>query len=256
MAVEQCVRFFKAVLEHERFIGQDIECGAFADKPALVKHKHTRAQVNYKLKIVRCNEFRAGQRLQKLLELAPATRVKPASRFIQHKHGRFACQHTSQTDPTFLALTESVWLSLFEPAKPDQRKARRNKFFQLRPVNAQLTRAKGDIVKHGRCNQLVIRVLEQQTDLLSDAINCLACERFTGNPHMRLLGQVFGQQTVQMQQQRGFASTIRPEHTNAFIWRNCETDVVQRAAAARIRIRQVPDFDCRVHFHPRAHMAR
>lgn len=237
MAVEQCVRFFKAVLEHERFIGQDIECAAFTDEPALVKHKHSRAQINHKLKIVRCNEFRAGQRLQELLELAPATRVKPAGWFVQHKHCRFACQHARQTDPTFLALTESVGLSLFEPAKPDHRKARRNKFFQLRSIDAQLTRAKGDIVKHGRCNQLVIRVLEQQTDLLADALDCLACERFTGNPHMWLLGHVFGQQTVQMQQQRGFARTVRPEHTNAFTGRNCETDVVERTSAARIRIR-------------------
>ena len=76
------------------------------------------------------------------------------------------------------------------------------------PLESQIKRSESDVFPHSRTKELIIRVLKHEPDALTDLPECGPSYRNAVDGHgsgLRIGRQTFGQQAVQMHQQRCLA---------------------------------------------------
>jgi hypothetical protein len=241
--------------KHQRLVVQQLHRRPVRHDAPAVQHDRPRTHLDRQLQVVRRNQFRRRNLAQHGLELAAPARVQIARRFVQDQHRRFAREHARQADPAFFPVAKMVRRAVAEIGKPCLRQRQADALPDLGFVESQLFRAERHVLLHRRAEKLVVGVLEQQPHPPPDRFQILPRDGFAEDPDRAVRSRFIGQNAVQMQQQGGFSGAVRPEERDAFARCDAETHAAQRLRPVVVTVVQIRDFNGRVHFQPRAHMA-
>ena len=106
MDVPQNMRPFQSVREHQRFVVQQLSHRSVGHHFAAVEHNRPRAEFHREFQIMGRDQFGGWNLTQERLEFPAAARIEITGGLVQHQHGRFARQHSSQTDAALFAMTQ------------------------------------------------------------------------------------------------------------------------------------------------------
>jgi hypothetical protein len=95
---------------------------------------------------------------------------------------------------------------------------------------AEVERAERDVLAHGRHEQLVVGVLEHEPDARPQLAGIAAPDVDPGHGQLTLAGQ----QTVEVQHQRGLAGAVRPEHRDTLAVAHAEVEPVEPGNAVGV----------------------
>src|SRR5260221_13501173 len=147
-------------------------------------------------------------------------------------------------------------LPLFKSVQPDLSQTLPHQWFQVRLRNSKLPRAKSYVLENCCGDQLIIGVLEQKPDALTNRFEVVRINGLAANPDGRLGRDALREETIEMQQQRGFAGTVGAKYSHAFLVIDGEGELVQGEAAMMwVLVRKPADLQGSTQFQPRAHMA-
>jgi len=90
-------------------------------------------------------------------------------------------------------------------------------------IEPEIRRTKGNVLLNGRGEDLVVRVLEDDTDKFPDLPTVLLCYGFASDKHGT--GCRF-KNTIEVLEQRTLSRTIRSDHRDTGISRGYEIDIV------------------------------
>ncbi len=156
MMVEEAVRFFQAVGQHERLVGEQRNRWAMGNEAAFVQDQNAGAKVNCQFQVMSGDQLGARQVSEQGLELAPATGVEVAGWFIEYQDARLAGKDAGEADTPFLAVAQPVRFALFESRQPDQVQRTFHARAEGVPFQAQLSRAEGHVFEYGGGDELVV----------------------------------------------------------------------------------------------------
>ncbi len=146
----QYVRSLKIVGQHHRLVIKQVRGRAFGDDQALVQNNDALAQLDHQLQKKRGHQLRQRNPPQRLLEFAAGFGVETAGRLVQHENGRLARQHARQTDAALFPAAEVVGGAMLKADESHLGQRFGDARGDLRVAEAQLLRAEGDILVHGR----------------------------------------------------------------------------------------------------------
>jgi len=255
MTVPQDVWALQAVRQHQFLVIEQFNRRTVSHYMTVIQHNGPRAKLGDEFEVVRGDELGGGNLSEQRLELAAPARVEIARWLVEHENGRFACKHAREAGTAFLAVAEMMRRAMGVMSQAHAGKACNDARLHFRIAQAKLLRAESHVLRHGRAEQLIVRVLKQQTDLPAHLFEALRRDGFAVNVHRAISAGPLWQNSIQVQQQCGFARTIRPEQTNAFAGRDAQAHPAQRFSAVVVAVAQVRDFNGSVHFQPLAHMA-
>ena len=98
-----------------------------------------------------------------------AFRIQSGSRFIQNQHIGFHCNHTGDGHTALLPAGE-VKRRFFEqfPLEADKARGTVDAAFQFRSGDSLILWTEGNILEAGLLKELILRILEHQSDLAAD----------------------------------------------------------------------------------------
>ena len=108
------------------------------------------------------------ERVEQFGELAAPDRVEPGGRLVEHEHVGLHRQHGGDRDATLLAAAEVMWRPVGEVGGTDGLEAVSRRASRSAAANAEVGRSEGDVVADGVHEQLIVRVLEHDTDPATD----------------------------------------------------------------------------------------
>ena len=254
MNVTQDVRTLESVREHQFLVVQQFPRGTVGDDFPAIENNGPGTEFNGQFKVVRGDQFRGGNLPQQSLEIASSARIQIARQFVHDENRRFTREHAGQADTAFFSVAEMMRGPMFKSLHSHFSQRFLNPRPDLRFGKSQLLRSKSDVLFNRGTEQLIVRILKEQSDLTPDFLEIRADQRFAENLDRRRRFDSFRQNAVEVQQQGGFAGTVRPEHRNAFPGGNMKADASKRFSAVMIAIAQIGYFD-RVHRHPLEHIA-
>ena len=126
---------------------------------------------------------------------------------------------------------------------------------QVLPLCSQLLGTEGHVLGDGGTEQLVVGILENQTDLASDGSEVGAGDGLARYQHASIVGRLFGQEAIQVEEQGRLARPVGSHEADALAAADLEADPAQGLGAIVIAIAQVAHHYGGLHCHPRAHMA-
>ena len=137
-------------------------------------------------------------------------------------------QHGRGRDSAALAEAEVVGRPVGEGLHPHGGERLVHAGLELGTTNPEVGRAEGDVVVHGRHEQLVIGVLEDDPDTLADLAQVRLRDRQPRHPH---LARPTAEDAVEVKDERRLACAVRPEERDALALVDREVDAEQRAVA-------------------------
>ena len=114
--------------------------------------------------------------------------------------------------------------------------------FQLIAVETIVGGAKGDILPDRRHEQLIVRILKDNSDPPADLLQVFIDQRQSGDPNRPALR---AKDPVQMEDERRLARTVRAEQGDPLGRMNVETRVVKYLGSIRIPVVEVGYFERR-----------
>jgi hypothetical protein len=166
--MQQNMRFFQAVFDHERFIGQKLESRGVGDDTAGIEENRSRAEAHDQFEIVCGDDLCGTESGKEGRQLTFAPRIKLAGRLVQNKGTRLAGQDAREADPAFLAAAQVMGRSLLESGEPDAFQRRADSGTNSLLLPAELLRAECNVIEDRRAKELVFRILEKQSDRAAD----------------------------------------------------------------------------------------
>ena len=112
----------------------------------------------------------------------------------------------------------------------------------LRPWEPLVQRAERDVLRHGRHEQLIVRILEDDADARPQVVQRLVTHREAGDLELSLTAE----QPVQVEHERGLAGAIRPEQRDALTVTH-EVDPGESGVPVRIAVNDTASVDRAAH---------
>jgi hypothetical protein len=255
VAVAQNVGTFQPVCKHEVLIVKDLRRWTLGHYLPAVENDHARADFDHEFQVVGRNDLGHAQTPENSHELASAARIKAAGRFVQHQDAHVARQQPGQADTALLSVAEMMGLTIFKSLQADALQRPPDAVGEFRLSLAQLLRPEGDVLPDRRAEQLIVRILKQQTDLRTNCQQVRLRHRRAEDMDGGGTRRTFGEKAVEVQEQGGLAGPVRADDTDSVAVADLETHVAQRLRAIGVAITEVVDLQGAHVCHPRAHIA-
>src|SRR5579859_2480934 len=110
-------------------------------------------------------------------------------------------------------------------------------------VKSKIERAERHILDHRGHEQLVVRILKNQPDLLAHTDQVPGLHRHAADADVT----VSRQQSVQVQHESCLARTVGTENRHGLAWKQLEVDPIERHRAVVVLKVEIADFDERPH---------
>ena len=168
------------------------------------------------------------QPFQKLHHLRLARRVEPRRRFVEDQDGRAHRHDARQRHPLLLAEAQVVDRPAAERQRGDGRQRLRHARLHLLLREIQVPGAEGDILLHGGGEELVGRVLEDESHALVEFLGGEAPDLPPADPDpagLRL------QQADKKADQRRLSRPVRAQNRDELPFRDMEIDSAERLGA-------------------------
>ena len=111
----------------------------------------------------------SAREAEDLDELAPTTRVESRGRLVEDQHRRVHRQHGGDRDALALTQRQVMGHPGAHAGHADGLEGTLDAMVDLSLWHAHVDRAEGDVLAHGRAEELVVGILEDQPDRCSDA---------------------------------------------------------------------------------------
>src|SRR5262249_45954093 len=141
-------------------------CGAFTGNSALFKEHGSGREGSGELNIMSNHEFALGKLAQKHSQRALARWIEKDGGFIEYQNLRIHCQNTGYSDALLLSGAEVIGRLVLAFQHSDLTKRDAGPLRRLLQRQAEIERAESDVFEHARHEELIIGILEYDTDLL------------------------------------------------------------------------------------------
>ena len=216
-------------------IGHDPSCGqddrAFAD-------------LGGERQVVGHDQHRPVDAREQFHELPPRAGVQVGRGLVEHQQLRSHRQHGRDGDAATLALRQLVRRTVDRVIHAHGGECVGDPRLDLGPRQLHVERSKRHVLSHRRHEELVVRVLEHQPDASAKFGQRLLADVQAGDLQRSAAG---GQQTVEVEHERGLARAIRTEDRNALTMLDTQIETVQRNLAVGIPVAQLADVDGAAH---------
>ena len=223
-----------AVVEH-------VVRGAVGQDPSLLaEHHHPIGDDRHDVQLVGGRHERAplgGQAADEVDEHPLGARVERGRRLVEQQDRWFQRQYARDRGPLLLAARQLERCALGQALDPHRRQRLRAAAGHLLGRQAELERPEGDVVEHGRAEELDIGVLEDQADLAVEAKGILASGNRGDVPAERAhrAGGRADDAVEQLQQGR-FAAAVGAEQHDLLALADVQVDAVERDVAAAVHV--------------------
>jgi hypothetical protein len=255
MMMEEDVGSFQAVGEHEGLVVEELDSGAVGHDAALVEKDGSRAELDGQFEVVSGDEFGAGQGLEEVFEFAAAARVESAGGFVQDEQVGLTGEQAGQAGAAFFTVAEVVGGAVGEVGHGDGGEGLFDAVPDFGFGQVELLGAEGDVLGDGGAEELVVRILEEQSDVLSDPWEVFRADVPAEDADLAVGPAVFGQDPVDVEEEGGFAGAVGAEQADAFARLNAQADTAEGFGAVVVAVVELMDFEGGVHDQPRANMA-
>jgi hypothetical protein len=162
--------------------------------------------------------------MEVLQDLHASRGVEHGGGFVEDEYLGFGDQEASQGDALLLAARKSMGLAALEAFEADGSYSPGDPLAHLLPGDAEVLQAESDIVLDERCDETVLRVLEEDAEVLAN-LERFRCRIAARHQHAARIGL---QEAVQKADQGGLATAVRAYHANVFSLAKVETHPRER----------------------------
>jgi len=230
-------------------VREDALLGARRHDHAVIDHRRVGAELPGHIHVVRGHERCGAKRGEQRHHLTAGARVEVRGGFVEHQHAWFHNQHCGQRGA--LALAEAQVMS--RPAGGIGQ-ADLVKRLMYQPVHfgrsgAPVERPERHVFVERGHEELIVGILEHQAHLLTHFADGRRGDLGAVDTHA---ARCRPQYAVQVQQERGFAGTVRAEQRERSAFGHCEVDAVEGLGAVGVAMRDTAKLDqggCGSGFH-------
>jgi hypothetical protein len=251
----QAQGLFEAVRYDEHGVAENFAARAIGDNPSSVQEDGPRAKLEYQFEVMRSDELCGRQPVNELDQATAAPRVEVGRGFIEYEYRWFAGQHAGQTDAFTLAKAQVMWRAIGKISQVDAFQTIECDPPRLDGRFTHVQRSERDILDHRVAKELVVRILENQSNAPADFGRVSIVDFQTVDPDTRSktsrgvsetvsAGVIMAerhpapcrQQTVQVQEERALACPVGPNQGNCFTGANVELDAAKCLFAVGIAV--------------------
>ena len=156
-------RQLEVVARQQLGVGQQLVAFGVGDDAAVGEDHRSLAQLGRQRKVVCGDQHRAIDALEDVEQLAPGTRVEVGGRLVEHEQARAHGEHGGDRHAPALAHRQLERRPLGGALHADGGECLRHAPLDLRARQALVERAERHVLRDGRHEELVVRVLEDES---------------------------------------------------------------------------------------------
>ena len=216
----------------QRRVAEDRGDRSVGDDPACLQHHGARGEVADQSEVVRRDQLRLRQAAQQRDQVGAGSGRERGGGLVEREDRGPHREHRGDRDALLLAQAEAVRGARLVAAHPHLGEGGPRPPQHLVLDQPLVQRPVGDVVEHGRREELVVRIREEQPDLRPDRGEARVLQALAAHLDHALAAQ----QPVELQQQRRLARAVRAEQRDPLAGGDLEVDAIEARRAVRVGV--------------------